>query len=306
MLMQVLSDLHLEVGQQYSSFQIEVKAPYLVLAGDIGRFQDYDGFLTFLQHQCTRYTQVLMVMGNHEFYGRSRSEGLGVAERLQNEPSLQDRFIILNRQRVDLSEDVTVLGCTLQSYIFPESRKAVIGMVQDFARIVDWTVDDHNEEHAKDVSWLRDQITSIRQSETSSTNQARKKIVVITHHAPCRSGVSKPEHENNPWSDAFATDLLLGTPKDNPLLDCDWWLFGHTHYSAYFQVGDVKVFSNQRGYVFPWQTKLEASVQEPKQSKMFKLQHAIKKRLRSPSPRKPFRYVKQIAHAYDPDTTIEV
>lgn len=38
---QIMSDLHLEVGQQYASFTFPTTAPFLMLAGDIGRLIDY-------------------------------------------------------------------------------------------------------------------------------------------------------------------------------------------------------------------------------------------------------------------------
>jgi hypothetical protein len=41
---QVLSDLRLEIGQQYSSFKFPVTAPCLILAEDIGRLIDYELF----------------------------------------------------------------------------------------------------------------------------------------------------------------------------------------------------------------------------------------------------------------------
>lgn len=42
---------------------------YLILAGDIGRLQDYDGLAQFLATQCERFERVFFVLGNHEFYG---------------------------------------------------------------------------------------------------------------------------------------------------------------------------------------------------------------------------------------------
>lgn len=56
---QINSDLHLEVGQQYSSILIPASTPYLVLAGDIGRLADY---LT----QIEQFELVFLVLGNHE------------------------------------------------------------------------------------------------------------------------------------------------------------------------------------------------------------------------------------------------
>ncbi|KAI3391898.1 hypothetical protein diail_6638 [Diaporthe ilicicola] len=64
-----MSDLHLEVGQQYLTFNFDVTAPNLVLAGDIGRLVDYDGYVSFWQKQTARYNRMFLVLGNHEFYG---------------------------------------------------------------------------------------------------------------------------------------------------------------------------------------------------------------------------------------------
>lgn len=256
---QVLSDLHLELGQQYSTFQIPVQAGCLILAGDIGRLQDYQPFLEFLHIQCQNFQHVFFILGNHEFYGITRVEGLQLAAKLSQEIVLQGRLVILERDRFDFpGANITLLGCTLHSHISQDSRDIVQSKVKDFSRILQWTVDDHNAAHEKDLCWIRDEIKSIRDQEFTTqmgNGQPRRKIVVVTHHAPIRKGSSKPEHENNPWSDGFATELLTpGTTKiPNPLLNVEWFVFGHTHFTTLCTRGSVKLISNQRGYVFPGQ-----------------------------------------------------
>src|SRR5947208_562344 len=81
--LQVMSDLHLEAERSYSNFDIPHSAPYLILAGDIGCLLEYKNYLGFLSHQCTRFEHVYLVLGNHEFYGRSREEGLKAAALLE-------------------------------------------------------------------------------------------------------------------------------------------------------------------------------------------------------------------------------
>ncbi|RYP71631.1 hypothetical protein DL770_008088 [Monosporascus sp. CRB-9-2] len=85
---QILSDLHLEVGQQYLSYIFPVSAPFLLLGGDVGRLTDYDGYLKFLEAQVSRYEKVFLVLGNHEFYGLDYESGLDTARRLSEDPSL--------------------------------------------------------------------------------------------------------------------------------------------------------------------------------------------------------------------------
>ena len=94
---QILSDLHLEVNQQYSTFDIPAAAPYLVLAGDAGRLVDYDAYLDFLKRQTDQFRSVFLVLRNHEFYGTSFANGLERAKRLEDEPCLNGKLALLHR-----------------------------------------------------------------------------------------------------------------------------------------------------------------------------------------------------------------
>ena len=143
-----MSDLHWErfhdkVAQRYSVPEIPRRAPYIILAGDIGRFCGRNALQNALQQLCERFDKVLLIPRNHEFYGSAREEELRVAGAMSQE--LGDKFVLLNRTRVDL-EDVMILGCTLQSFIPEEAQ-----LTNDFAQIRGWTVADHNAEHRRDL-----------------------------------------------------------------------------------------------------------------------------------------------------------
>ena len=64
---QILSDLHLEVGNAYSTIDVPAEAPYLILAGDIGRLVDLADYAKFLERQIDRFDLIFLVLGNHEF-----------------------------------------------------------------------------------------------------------------------------------------------------------------------------------------------------------------------------------------------
>lgn len=244
---QVMSDLHLEFSNQYSTFSIPATAPFLILAGDIGHLADYESFLGFIRAQCRQFFRVFLVLGNHEFYGLSRSEGFRRAASLEQEPDLSGRLTVLNRTRVTLEEyGITILGCTLNSSIPPEAEEAVTGRARDFQRIEDWTIASHNKVHSLDVSWLESQVKRIRDDK----NTSKHKILVVTHHAPSVHGSSNPIHDGNPWGSSFATDLL-GIEDKPGLSDVQWWIFGHTHFCTEFSKANVRVISNQRGNVLP-------------------------------------------------------
>jgi Calcineurin-like phosphoesterase len=242
--LQVVSDLHLEAGRHYSDFNIPRSAPYLVLAGDIGRLLDYDDYLGFLRRHCARFEHVYLVLGNHEFYGRSREEGLEAAASLEAEPELHLKLTVMNRTRVDINSRVILLGCTLQSHIPSESYSAVEKRVNDFRQINNWTIDHHNAEHTLDIGWLRAQVQTIFHE------NPHRRIVIVTHHAPSLRNTCKPPQEENSWSSAFCTNILESEIDSWLGSGCvRYWIFGHTHWCSEFRRGNMTVISNQRGYV---------------------------------------------------------
>lgn len=239
---QYVSDLHMEVGQRYEDFFVPKAAPYLVLAGDVGRLQD-KGYLAFLTAQCTQFDRVFLVLGNHEFYGISQEDGSKIANSLEVEPQLHGKLSVLNRGRVDINRRVSILGCTLYSEITEESELWVRMKVADFSHIKDWTVEKHNAEHKQDVEWLRQEIQDC-------TQDRHRDLVIVTHHAPSFFKTADPKYKSNPWSAAFCTSLLeSGAIKTWPgLHNIRRWIFGHTHWNTNFRKHSMIVSSNQLGY----------------------------------------------------------
>ncbi|KAI1341658.1 Metallo-dependent phosphatase-like protein [Xylariaceae sp. FL0016] len=241
---QILSDLHLELCQQYLTYEFPATAPLLLLAGDVGRLLDYDALLAFFSVQVSRYEKVLWVLGNHEFYGLDYESTVSRASQLAQEEKLAGRLELLQRKRWDdPNSRLTVLGCTLWSYVTGKEVEAVVGRVKDFKRIANWSIAGHNGAHVEDLVWLREQAAQIRAQKHSE----RRVVLIATHHAPCHDGTSRPEHRQNPWNAAFATDLLDSG---------DWtgvrvWVFGHTHHCVDFERDGLRVVANQRGYIIP-------------------------------------------------------
>lgn len=240
---QVLSDLHLEVNREYHSFEIPVCSKYLILAGDIGRLVDYQDYLAFLENQTRQYQTVFLVLGNHEFYGLSFNSALENARKLEQEPSLNGRLVLLHQRRVDIPDSkISILGCVLWSHIPEEAKGVVRSKTKDFKHIENWTANKHNALHSSDLTWLRRELDKIYYDNAKEPSKTRS-VLVITHHAPSLQGTSNPKYENSPWSSAFATDLL-----SHRWDSVNTWVFGHTHYSTEFNRNGLLVVSNQRGY----------------------------------------------------------
>lgn len=237
---QIMSELHLEVGQQYQDFGIPVKAPYLKLVGEIGRLKDYQPFLEFLQRYCANFTTDFLVLGNQEFFGTSRIRGFELATFFENEPGCFGKLRVMNKTRIGLEDLNTVLlGCTLHSGILSNDQMIVQMKVSDFQHVNGRKPKDHDFEHQLDVAWLRKEIEHIR------GDYPHRKILVVTHCRPTIKGSSKPSDAGNLRSSTFATELLT----ECHFAKVQGWIFGHTHFCTEFKRNGVWLVSIQRGYV---------------------------------------------------------
>lgn len=183
---------------------------------------------------------MFLILGNHEFYGLDYQSGIDEAQCLAEEPSLAGTLILLNRVRWDdPNSSLTIIGCTLWSAIPENLHSLVESKINDFKKITGWTAQTHNSIHVKEVTWLREQV--------AQAASEKRQLLVATHHAPCIDGTSRPVDSKNPWTVAFATDLLGQQGWDG----VEIWVSGHTYYSTDF----LRLVANQRGYVLPGSTK---------------------------------------------------
>ena len=145
---QVLSDLHLEIDQEYASFDIFVSARYLILASNIGHLVDYDAYLGFLVRRTRPSEKVFLALGNHEFHGMSVAAGLEQADKLERKPRLKGKLVVLHQRQYDIpNSPITILGCTLWSRVPKGARDAVLGKIEDFKQIQGWAIENHNVAH---------------------------------------------------------------------------------------------------------------------------------------------------------------
>lgn len=106
--------------------------------------------------------------------------------------------------------------------------------------------EEHVRHHEEDVAWLRDEVRR------GAREGRERRLLVATHHAPSLEGTSRPKDAGNPWSAAFASNVLDREGGDG------WgeegvqvWAYGHTHYCTDFRKSGVRLVANQRGSVLP-------------------------------------------------------
>ncbi|PGH10711.1 hypothetical protein AJ79_05302 [Helicocarpus griseus UAMH5409] len=128
-LFQIMSDLHLETHPSYT-YNFKQKAPYLALLGDIGLVGD-ERLFQFLERQTRRYWAVFFLLGNQEPSKLRLDEAKAKVRAFENRmanlrtQSTIGRFIFLDQTRYDISNTITILGCTLFSQVLQHQAEAV-------------------------------------------------------------------------------------------------------------------------------------------------------------------------------------
>ena len=230
MKLQILSDLHLEMGDHAP---VQTDADVVVLGGDVHVGRRGVGWIK--KHFGDK--PVIYIAGNHEFYGNS-VPGLFNELRSAVEGS---NICVLENESVDI-DGYRFLGCTLwtdfQAWNDPAAAMLVAkNGISDFNVIrgrADWfSPKDSVELHRESLGRLKDELN----------RHPPEKSVVITHHAPSEKS-TPPQHAGEMLNAAFVSALDDFVSESGVPL----WIHGHTHYCVDYKIGKTRVFSNQRGY----------------------------------------------------------
>lgn len=228
MRIQIASDLHFEffAEDQGDSF-IESLNPngvdILILSGDIVTARSTR---RPIYNICRKYenSQVLYVLGNHEFYHNWTCEHvLEKAKELQNE--IKNLHVLEND--VFLFGNKRFLGCTLwfrnqPDNILYESR------LNDFSKI----------RHFRNFVYKRN-----TESIAFLEKNTRKGDIVITHHLPSDYCVSE-SFRGDPLNRFFVCQMDQTIYVNEPSL----WVMGHSHDSFDKTLGNTRFIRNPYGY----------------------------------------------------------
>lgn len=237
----VASDLHLEISP-WGMGPIEgdpQEVGLVILAGD-----------THTKHRGPAWaaarwpeTPVVMVAGNHEFYG---SDIAHEVSHLRRRASRCPNVHFLERDTVDLDGlGVRVAGATLWTdfdLFGEEHRELCMGVahegMNDYRRVKKLTPRMARSIHLRTVEWLE-----------AEGERARKDgipLIVVTHHSPIREGMGRGGLGDPPeLGAAYASNRADLVKKVGASL----WAFGHSHISMDQPVGHTRMVSNARGYV---------------------------------------------------------
>lgn len=246
---QVVSDLHLDfVKSPIKNWRkiVEPVAPYLCILGDTIELSNITVFKHFLEKLAPHWKHIILINGNHEFYGyKSRHNKEKLLKKQARVLKEFDNITLLENSYIDLTEEektVRVAGSVLWSYVPKHAVEDVEWYMNDYRSIYTGkrTIDTKitNSWHEEAVRFL-----------TKTIEESPHPVAILTHHAPLMYGTSDPKYIESKDRDrrltqhGFATNLE-GLMKDKVI----FWAFGHTHWCCDFFYRGTRIYSNARGY----------------------------------------------------------
>ena len=239
---QFVSDLHLEFPDNrawLAAHPLEVTGDILLIAGDSayldlpnsGRetYKAYD----FWDWASRNYKQVIVCLGNHDFYGYYDLATMPDGYCLDIRPNVKAYY-----NSVVHLPDVDIIVSTLWSFIEPDIDFIVERSVSDFYRIKyeghRLNAQNFNAEHERCIAFIKQSVTE---------SKAKTKIV-LTHHVPTQL-CTVDEFKGSTINGAFTVEL------GDYIADSgiDYWIYGHSHRNMDAKIGKTQIISNQFGYL---------------------------------------------------------
>ena len=239
---QFVSDLHLEFPDNrawLAAHPLEVTGDILLIAGDTayldlpdsGR-ETYKAY-NFWDWASRNYKQVIVCLGNHDFYGYYDLAIMPDNYCLDIRPNVKAYY-----NSVVHLPDVDIIVSTLWSKIEPENEYFVERGVSDFYRIKYdgylLNADNFNKEHKRCLTFIQKAVAQ---------SPAKTKIV-LTHHVPTQL-CTAPEFKGSTINGAFTVELGNYIAESG----IDYWIYGHSHRNIDAQISKTQILSNQFGYL---------------------------------------------------------
>lgn len=241
-----------KLGESYTD------ADVIVAAGDIGVGVDAVRFLKLAFPD----KSVIHIPGNHEHYARELHKN---HVEMAAEAEGSNIHFFHDGGTIEIEEVIFCAATLWTDYALLEPKVSirhammeVSDLMTDFKKIkikhrhrVGLASADYPKKiRPLDVLELHVQHKKNIQQAIQSANESGKRLVVVSHHAPCAQSLLygatwTGDYVYAPTDVAYAShlnDLMEG--EDAPLL----WIHGHTHIAVDYTVGQTRVLSNPKGY----------------------------------------------------------
>ena len=254
----VISDLHLDFADlvlpggdvlilsgdicEARHLKKDMYNPDMVLLPNERADQRPDRFYRFFEEECSKYREVVMVMGNHEHYGFQYQKTYAHIA-----ANLPDNIVLLENQTHTI-DDVVFVGATLWTDMNKEDALTMWhmkSMMNDYKQVTMFNEVKNVYHRLTPEKTVADFYRSRDYIKTVVEDRYDQKFVVVTHHAPTKASTHPRYVNDTMMNGAYSSDLSKFI-LENPQIKL--WTHGHTHDPFDYMVGSTRVICNPRGY----------------------------------------------------------
>ena len=245
------SDLHINFKDLPNWFFDNSRgANVLVVAGDTIETKYIQTVEPVFAKLSKLYPKVVMISGNHEFYG---SEVTDSKQHMRDLSSKFDNLTYLDDEFINLNEEYVLIGSTLWTDFNknnPMTQLWASSHMNDY-RLIKTTNPLYIKRFPKDIPTLTPSYTYNYHlkakefiKETVKSNKG-KKVIVITHQAPSFQSVDDYFRHDMAGNGCYASDM------DDFILEHEnirLWQHGHMHHPKDYMIGGCRIVCHPRGY----------------------------------------------------------
>lgn len=251
MVIYAASDIHNEFSVfNFPTLENEAEIT-LVLAGDIFVVKSPASGIAFLKAVSARFKQIVIILGNHEYYHgsllRTPAKAKAIFDKFPNVHFLHRKSVIL--------DGVRFVGATLWTDFHngdPLAKLVARDGLNDYKRIRTGSSPVGDAAYSRRINGNDIWVENLRDrefiaAETAEAAALGQKCVVVSHHAPHTMSGREYFKTNSVSALDYA---YYNTGLEDMILDNApaLWIHGHTHYKADYMIGDTRVVCNPRGY----------------------------------------------------------
>lgn len=239
----VFSDIHGGTNYLFSS---DYSDTVLFIGGDFDEAKR-TRYRENIEILCQQFKCVVLVPGNHEYYGSNILKINTVLKTMEDEI---ENFHVLLDSHIWI-DSVLVVGGTLwtdfdkgNALLKYDARTKMndYNHIRHGTAVEPWqkklTIEDVEFMHYKTKKYIKETVDKEREKADNDF-----KIIVMTHHAPSFQSVS-PKYKTDPLNGCYCSDMDSFIEE----LGADVWIHGHVHSNFDYCIGKTRIICNPKGY----------------------------------------------------------
>lgn len=256
----IYSDIHLDFDVPSKNFDFSMLwypedletdgETTLILAGDLWHAKkpyDYCND-SWIKRISKRFQYVLIVLGNHDFWGGNFPKEYENYRKAIVEQNLENTYL-LQDNIIEIGNNKFIGGTLWTDYLNGNSiamNLAENGLMKDYKYIKYGIA--YQRIRSKHLLSAHIKTKNFILSHAVKEN-ALQKIWVVTHHLPTVRSIPEKYLQDSKQKSLYENSLYYSDlDSEIKKVQIDYWIHGHTHKFQEYYIGKTKIISNPRGY----------------------------------------------------------